>query len=333
VYDRAALKLEEIEKILINPTLEGKTREEIGLEPFKCVEIRSSIMGIPVYISEEAIACVLRRDTSGKYAGSEIPNRKTGPWNEIVNMSMFNIKKKGNYSNLSMEKKMLLKIQNENLLPKGGDSDQPSLGHKVFLHFFIRKDKANVPRYIFKHMIKELRESQQSRRCWVPYGKLISEILHQGGILKSLSAVNFFTDKQLETETRKVINGKTLRNMSLIPKDAFKKLSTDISESKAKSNLMEDFPPICKKDPIDVQMHFITNHFETYGQVIRLEDVPGEMYGGALPVARSRKSKRKETSKDEYLEAEQPSKKAKKEKASDKLKIGGSGLPTIEEEV
>jgi hypothetical protein len=120
--------------------------------------------------------------------------------------------------------------------------------------------------------------------------------------------------------------------MSLIPKDAFKKLNTGISESRAKPNLMEDFPPICKKDPLEVQKHFITDHFETYGRAIRLEDVPKEMYGGSLPVARSKKFKRKETFKDEYLEAEQPSKKAKKEKTSDKLKIGGSGLPTIEEE-
>jgi hypothetical protein len=145
-----------------------------------------------------------------------------------------------------MEKKMLLKIQNENLLPKGGDSDQPSFGHRVFLHHFINQEKVNVPKYIFKHMIKELRESQLKNRCWVPYGRLISEILHQGGILKALSVVNFFTDKQLETKTWKVINGKTLRSMSLTPKDAFKKLNTNISESRAKSNLMEDFPPICK---------------------------------------------------------------------------------------
>jgi hypothetical protein len=60
-------------------------------------------------------------------------------------------------------------------------------------------------------------------------------------------------------------------------------------------------------------INFIKDHYETYGKVIRLDDVPEEMYGGALPVARSRKSKRKVTSKEEYLEAEQPSKKAKKE--------------------
>jgi hypothetical protein len=73
---------------------------------------------------------------------------------------MFNSAKRGAYADLSMEKKMILKIQNENLLPKGGGSDQPSLEHRVFLHYFIRKEKANVPKYIFKHMIKEHWESQ-----------------------------------------------------------------------------------------------------------------------------------------------------------------------------
>jgi hypothetical protein len=51
VYDRNDAKEEETKKVLIDPTLEGKTREEMGLEPFKCTEIRSSVMGIPVFIS------------------------------------------------------------------------------------------------------------------------------------------------------------------------------------------------------------------------------------------------------------------------------------------
>jgi hypothetical protein len=112
------------------------------------------------------------------------------------------------------------------------------------------------------------------------------------------------------------------------------KLKTDLSESRARSNLMEDFPPICKKDPVEVRIHFIKDHYETYGKVIRLDDVPDEMYGGALPIARSRKSKRKMTSKEEYIEAKQPAKKAKKgNAASEKLKIGGSDMPSIEEEI
>jgi len=90
---------------------------------------------------------------------------------------------------------MLLKIQNENLLPKGGGSDQPSLEHRVFLHYFITKEKANVFKYIFKHMIKTLRESQTIKRTWIPYGRLISEVLHQGGILKALSHTKIFTNQ------------------------------------------------------------------------------------------------------------------------------------------
>jgi len=62
----------------------------------------------------------------GTFKGG-IGNSKTSPWNEVVNQSMFNSSRNGGYSDLSMEKKMLLKIQNENLLPKGGGSDQPSL--------------------------------------------------------------------------------------------------------------------------------------------------------------------------------------------------------------
>jgi len=251
---------------------------------------------------------------------------------------MFNSTKKGVYSELSIEKKMLLKIQNENLLPKGGASDQPSLEHRIFLHFFITKERANAPRYIFTHMIKELRESQDNNRCWVPYGRLISDILHQGGNLKAMKDINFFTDEQLATETGKVINGKTLRNMGVIASDAYKQLSTDLKESDAVSIMMEDFPPICKQDPLEVQMNFIKDHYATTGKKIRLEDVPETMYGGVLPVAKSRKTKRKAHTKDEYLgdAPEQPAKKAKKAKKDKKAavqeNIVGDSIPTIQEE-
>jgi len=43
------------EKVLIDPSLEGKTREEMGLEPFRCEEIRSSVLGIPVVISVDTV--------------------------------------------------------------------------------------------------------------------------------------------------------------------------------------------------------------------------------------------------------------------------------------
>jgi len=299
IYDRKVAKLEETEKVLIDPTLEGKSRKEMDLEPFTVTEIRSSIMGIPVFISQEVIACVIKRPSGGSFTDG-VDNSKNSPWNEVVNRTMFNSKKKRAYCDLTMEKKLLLKIQNENLLPKGGGGDQPSLEHKVFLHYFITKESANVSKYIFKHMIKELKESQDNKRCWIPYGRLISEILHQGGILKVLKEFNIFTDDQLGTKTDKVINGQTLKKMKLIEKKAYKKMSTDLKESNVVSDLMDGFSPICKQDPIDVRMNYIMDHFENTGETIRLCDIPDTMYGGALRVGKSRKTKRKALTKDEY---------------------------------
>jgi len=94
-----------------------------------------------------------------------------------------------------------------------------------------------TPKNIFKHVIKTLRGSQTIKRTWIPYDRLISEILHQGGILKAMSDTKVFTDQQLGTVTGKIINGSTLRNMDLIKKDVYKKLDTDMKESKAISNL------------------------------------------------------------------------------------------------
>jgi len=61
----------------------------MGLEPFKGTKIRSSVMGVPVVISEEIIAYVIGVETSGQYYGIEIPNSKNSSWNNIVNETLF----------------------------------------------------------------------------------------------------------------------------------------------------------------------------------------------------------------------------------------------------
>jgi len=201
-----------------------------------------------------------------------------------------------------MRTKMLLKIQNENLLPKGSGGDKPSLDHKVFLHFFLTRERANVPKYIFRHLIKNLRDSQTIKKNFVPYGRLISEIFHQGGILDALKKVNYFTDAQLGTVTGRIINGATLVTMKLIRKEDHKELSTDLKESSVISNLMDDFPPIYKQDPLEVRVMFIKEYFEMTGHIIKINDIPDEMYGGALPIAKNRKSLKRKMTEAEYLD-------------------------------
>ncbi|KEH15297.1 hypothetical protein MTR_1465s0010 [Medicago truncatula] len=268
-------------------------------------KIRSSIMGIPVWITEDVIAFVLRRPVEGDYKAG-ITKPKDSPWNDVVNKTLYNKVKNFAYADMNAKTKVMLKIQNENLLPKGGGSDQPSLEHKILLHFFITGVKANVPRYIFRHMVQQLRESQLKKRCWVPYGRLLSEIFHQGGIIKMLKEADIFSDEQLGTVRGKIINGETLKSMKLIGVDDVKKLPTDLKASDAKLALIPNFPPICKQDPLD-----------------------------------SRKSKSKPLSKEEYLEEEEalrkPSKRTRKEAkvevAAPKPKKSKANVSTSEEAV
>jgi len=58
----------------------------------------------------------------------------------------------------------------EDLLPKGGGVDQPSLDHRVLLHFLITQEKANVAKNILNHIMWALKESQNNKISWIPYG-------------------------------------------------------------------------------------------------------------------------------------------------------------------
>jgi len=109
-----------------------------------------------------------------------------------------------------------------------------------------------------------------------------------------------------------------------------------MKESRAISNLMEDFPFIYKQDPLDVQLYFIHDHMQTTGKTIQLEDIPEQMYGCALPVTKRKKSKKIALTEAEYLDddaSEQPSKKAKKAKKEKASTQANPAVPTIQEEV
>jgi len=67
VYDLEAAKAEELQTVTRNHSLKGKTRKEMGLEPFRQIEIRSVVMGIPLTITEEVIAKACRVASTGRF--------------------------------------------------------------------------------------------------------------------------------------------------------------------------------------------------------------------------------------------------------------------------
>lgn len=109
---------------------------------------------------------------------------------------------------MQKENKVLQKLMQECFLPKGGGVNTLSLEHKVFLHFPVKFEKVNLPRYIFHHMLWELKE-----RRFIPYGSLLSEIFYQGGILNALKVSGVVFDDHMSTVDGKYINGYTLRRL------------------------------------------------------------------------------------------------------------------------
>jgi len=176
----------------------------------------------------------------------------------------------------------------ECFLPKGGSTDTLSLEHKVFLYFLVNFDKVNFPRNIFHHMIWALKESPDKNRKFIPYGRLLSEIFYQGGLLTALKGSCVVTNDHLGTIVGKYINGNTLRSMSIIKE--VDKLESYLKESMIVSDLMADFPPISKEDNPEVLAAYVTTHFEKTGEIINLSSIPDTMAGTPLRIARKRKS-------------------------------------------
>jgi len=239
VYDVDAAKDEELKAVIKDPSLKGKTRQEMGLESFRQTEIRSSVMGIPITVTEEVIAKACRVPATDKFI-----------WNAKKNHPLLDSYKgvilKGNSStklvDIDDQHRMLLKFMTECFFQKGGGSDQPSVDHKLVLYFLTAFDKINLPKYIMHHLCWAVKEGIRGKRKQIPCGRLLSEIFTQGKLLETLRRINLAYDKTLRTRTRKMINGKTLQNLKIIKK--FSPNEKALKESTAPTKLMKDFPPI-----------------------------------------------------------------------------------------
>jgi len=114
-------------------------------------------------------------------------------------------------------------------------------------------------------MLWALKESQEKKRSFIPYGRLLSKIFHQEDILEAIRLSKAVNDDQLGKVVGKYINANTLKHMYQVKE--FEKLETDLQESMILSNLMDDFPPISKEDP-EVRAAYVYEHFKRTGEVI-----------------------------------------------------------------
>jgi len=187
----------------------------MGLEPFRGLEIKSAVMGIPISITEGVIAKACRMAPEGRFL-----------WNvskkDALLESYTNLLLKGNpvtkLVDMDVKYRILLKIVNECFFQKGGGADQPSLDHKLALYFLAAYQAINLPRYLMHHLCWAIKEGTKGKRKQVPCARLLSEIFCQGGVLKTLDKFNLVSDRVLGIATRRMISDKTLHHMKIIKK-------------------------------------------------------------------------------------------------------------------
>jgi len=269
VYDLEAAKDEELQAVIRDPSLKGKTRREMGLESFRQIEIRSAVMGVPITITEEVIAKACRVAPTGRFV-----------WNitrkHPLLESYTSVVLKGNSAtklvDIDSHHRMLLKFLTECFLQKGGGFDQPSADHKLVLYFLASFNKINLPRYIMHHLCWAIR----SKRKQIPCGRLLSEIFTQGKLVEALRNLGSASDKTLRTVIGKIINGKTLQNMKIIKK--FSPNEKNLKESTSQTKLMKDFPPIYQERNPEVLTKLIADFVKESGIFLDAEtpDTPDD---------------------------------------------------------
>jgi len=149
VFDVESAKAQESQAISRNPNLKGKSRKEMGLEPFHDLEIKSAVMDIPVSITEGVIAKACRMAPEGRFQWNV--SRKDALLESYTNLLL-----RGNPAtklvDMDIKHRVLLKIINECFFQKGGGADQPNLDHKLVLYFLAGFQQINLPRYIMHHL-------------------------------------------------------------------------------------------------------------------------------------------------------------------------------------
>jgi len=182
-------------------------------------------------------------------------------------------------------------------------------------------------------MIWALKESQDKGRSFIPYGRFLSEMFYQGGILNTLQTIGAVFDDQLGTMVGSYINAKTLKSMRLIKK--VEKLEFDLTKSMIVFDLMEDFPPISKEDHPVVIAEYAAWYYKETGITLNIDQLPDTQGGTPLRIASKKKKTNKRASETVDIEeaSELKKKKAKKEKDVHQEQATGSDVPFIQVEV
>ncbi|KAK2415428.1 hypothetical protein QL285_037909 [Trifolium repens] len=253
VYDRASADEEYKKLVDKNKSLKGKTRQELGLKPYRGKEIRSNILGINVVITQAHIAKILGLDNKGE--DIEVYDAKS-KYLESIKQDLFepgcSSRDFGKLKFMRHKFEFAFRVFLATIVTREGGLDTISIPHKHFIWFLYKKVKINLAKVLFDHMCLTITASRTKLPSNIHHPRLISELIRQTKLTDILSA----KEKLRVFQTAKY-DAMVLVNMKRKTKGEIISVKTPLQQVYEKYFWCDGFPTISEHDNEDVIKNFI----------------------------------------------------------------------------
>ncbi|KAK2428479.1 hypothetical protein QL285_026999 [Trifolium repens] len=255
VYDRASADKEYKDLVSKNNTLRGKTRQEVGLKPYREREIRSNIMGINVVITQAHIAKILGLDNQGE--DTEFYDHRSKHLYSI-HQDIFKPgctkKDFGKIMNLKHSFEFAFRMSLSTIFTRKGGLDSVSNPHKHFLWFLFKRVKINLAKILFDHMCLTITEGRSSIPSVIHHPRLISELIRQTRFTDTVSAKeNLRVFQTAKYDASVLVHMKRKTKKEIIP------VKTPLQQVYEKYFWCDGFPTISEHDNEEVIKNFLAS--------------------------------------------------------------------------
>jgi hypothetical protein len=292
VFDKIDAEEEVKKMVKENKALKGKTREQLGLRPFRGKEVRSNLLGIDVLITQEHVAKILGLDNQGQDVNSY---KKATMYGDSIKADLYppgtGEKDYGKAKNMKPEFDIAFRVLLAAIIPRKGGKDTVSIPHQHFLWFLHKRVKINLASFIFEHLCLMIKENQHKAVATLHHPRLISEIIRQTKLIEILRQ----KEKLRVFQTAK-LDATLLVNMKKKTDEEIIKIDNPLKSIFERYFWCDGFPTISEHDNEEVIQNFLAMVRRETGAKVNRSMIVGvpdwDVFKGPKDITKSRKKPR-----------------------------------------
>src|ERR1044072_8539168 len=252
---------------LHRPVYENLVKDLWRQADFDSYHVVSHVLGQRIIITEKTIAQLLGLPHLG---GKRIygKDNKHPFVRTIIHKELFSnftserteYKTKTLYPKLRIWSKIILGCINPR--PSTSSSDYVNANQKYMLYYLINHDKICLPSLLFyylRDMVQKTRTTTNEGKkvvSYIPFGRLISDILVENGLVKFLEEEAEYT-QDLTASVGDVLDARNLKKMGIVQSIIVDPIPANQEEILGRSKDIHDFPLFTKLDPPEVIAEYI----------------------------------------------------------------------------